>query len=212
MSSTAPVAEQRVVLRSVSWETYERLLKDLENSSSPRLTFDQGVLEIMSPLNEHEEYNRNLALLVDVFAEEFDIEVRNLGSTTFKRAELERGFEADSCFYIQNEGKMRAKRQIDPAVDPPPDLAIEIDLTHDSINKFPIFAKLKVPEIWRYSRSRLTIFKLEAGAYKERKSSSALPALTAADLTELLNSSISMKRTAWLRHLRARFRDLKSRA
>src|SRR5258706_11753130 len=84
MASTN-VAEQRVVLHNVGWETYERLLKDLENSSAPRLTFNQGVLEIMTPLSEHEKCNRNLALLVEIFAEEFDIEIANLGSTTFKR-------------------------------------------------------------------------------------------------------------------------------
>jgi Uma2 family endonuclease len=196
----------------VSWETYERLLKDLEECSAPRLTFNQGVLEIMSPLNEHEECNRNLALIVEVFAEEFDIEIRNLGSTTFKREELERGFEADSCFYIQNEARMREKRRIDAAVDPPPDLVIEIDLTRDSINKFPVFANLGVPEIWRYSEGRLTIFTLEGADYRERKASLALPLLTAADLTKLLEASTSMKRTAWLRHLRTRFRKLKPRA
>ena len=162
----------------------------------------------MTPLNEHEECNRNLALLVEVFAEEFGIEIRNLGSTTFRREELERGFEADSSFYIQNEHRMRKKRHIDAAIDPPPDLVIEIDLTRDSINKFPVFAKLGVPEIWHYSAGRITIFNLEGETYRERRSSLALPALTAADLTKLLEASTSLKRTAWLRHLRARFRKL----
>ena len=209
MPSTTAPAEQRVVLDNVSWKTYQHLLKDLEHCSAPRLTFDRGVLEIMSPFNEHEECNRSLSLLVEIFAEECDIEVRDLGSTTFKREDLERGFEADSCFYIQNEERLRKKRHIDAAVDPPPDLVIEIGLTSDSINKFPIFAALGVPEIWRYSRGRLTIFMLEGGSYREQKSSLALPALTAADLTKLLESSMSMKRTAWLRQLRTHFRKLK---
>ncbi|MBI4472553.1 MAG: Uma2 family endonuclease [Acidobacteria bacterium] len=212
MSVAANLAEQRVVLRNVSWETYERLLKDLENSSAPRLTFDRGVLEIMSPLSEHEQYNRNLSLLIEVFAEEFDIDIGNLGSTTFKREDLDRGFEPDSCFYIQNEARIRTKRRIDAAVDPPPDLLIEIDLTSDSLNKFPIFARLGVPEIWRYSSDNLAIFTLHRGNYKEQDSSPALPPLTAADLTRLLESSMTMKRTAWLRHLRAHFRKLKSKA
>ena len=210
MQAVTTQAEQRVVLQNVSWETYERLLKDLEDSSTPRLTFDRGLLEIMSPLNEHEECNRNLALLVELFAEEFDVDIRNLGSTTFKREDLGRGFEADSCFYVQNEGRLRKKQRIDPAVDPPPDLVIEIDLQRDSINKLPIFMKLGVPEIWRYRRGKLSIFTLKNGAYKEQEASAAFPLLSAADLTRLLESSTRLKRTAWLRQLRTHFRKLKS--
>lgn len=208
---TSP-GEQRVVLENVSWETYERLLKDLGDSSAPRLTFDRGVLEIMSPLSEHEKYNRSLSFMVEIFAEEFNIEIGNLGSTTFKREDLDRGFEPDSCFYIQNEARIRDKQRIDATVDPPPDLVIEIDLTRDSINKFPIFAKLGVPEIWRYRRGKLAIFTLKDGDYQEQDASAALPLLAAADLTKLLESSTKLKRTAWLRHLRTHFRKLKPRA
>src|SRR6185295_6148813 len=89
MSTVTSPSEQRVVLNDISWETYERLLKDLQDCSAPRLTFDQGVLQIMSPLSDHERCNRNLSLLVEIFAEELDIEVVNLGSTTFKREELQ---------------------------------------------------------------------------------------------------------------------------
>ncbi len=211
MSTVTSPAEQRVVLSNVSWDTYERLLKDLENSSTPHLTFSEGVLEIMSPRREHEECNRNLALMVEIFAEEFEIEIANLGSTTFKREDLERGFEADSCFYIQNEARMRGKRDIDAAVDPPPDLVVEIDLTSDSIDKFPIFAKFNVPEVWRYSKGQVTICTLEGDKYQQQPASCALPLLTASDLTALLKSSASMKRTEWLHHLRAHFQNVKSR-
>jgi Uma2 family endonuclease len=200
--------EQRVVLSDISWETYERLLQDLADSSAPRLTYDQGVLEIMSPLSEHEQYNRNLSLLVEVFAEELDIEIGNLGSTTFKREEFERGFEPDSCFYIQHESQIRNRRRIALPEDPPPDLVIEIDLTNSSIDKFPVFAQLGVPEVWRVTRGKLEILRLRRDRYAKQPSSSVLPPLTAADLAELLESSLSMKRTAWLRHLREHFRKL----
>ena len=209
MPAVMSPSEQRVVLHDISWETYERLLKDLEDCSAPRLTFDQGVLEIMSPLSDHEEDNRNLSLLVDIFAEEFEIEIRNLGSTTFRREEFQRGFEPDSCFYIQNAFRIRGKRRIDLEVDPPPDLVIEIDLTNDSIDKFPLFAKLRVPEVWRVSGGNVEIFTRDGDRYQRRESSSVLPPLSAQDLTELLEASISMKRPAWLRLMRARFRNLK---
>ena len=126
-----------MLLRNVSWETYECLLKDLENASSPRLTYDHGVLEIMSPHLEHEELNRTLAAIIEIALEESDQDFRRAGSTTFRREDLERGFEPDSCYYIQSVVKIGCKKRIDLRIDPPPDLVIEIDLTSDSLNKFP---------------------------------------------------------------------------
>jgi Uma2 family endonuclease len=139
--------EERVVLRNLSWETYERLLAEHADSHSPRLTFDRGVLEIMSPYPEHERYSLRIARLVDVLAEERDIEMEALGATTFKRQELERGFEPDSCFYVQNADRVRNKSQIDLATDPPPDLVIEIEFTRPAINKRSLFAALGIPEV-----------------------------------------------------------------
>src|SRR6266566_7352943 len=132
---------QRVIVHSVSWTTYEHLLADLSNQSSTRLTYDRGMLEIMCPLPEHEEWNRTIALLVEVLAEEMRIDVRNFGSTTFRRADLARGFEPDSCFYIQHEADISGKSTIDLTVDPPPDLVIEVDVTSGSLDKFPIYAQ-----------------------------------------------------------------------
>src|SRR5690242_2356954 len=113
--SRSPSAD-RVILRNVSWETYESLLKDLEDSSSPRLTFDDGVLEIMSPHSDHEEINRALEALIGIALEEMNRDFRSVGSTTYKREVLKRGFEPDSSFYIQNAPKIRGKRRIDIAV------------------------------------------------------------------------------------------------
>ena len=121
--SRAP-AEQKVILYNVSWETYEKLLADLADQSSTRLTYDRGTLEIMTPSNEHEVYNRTIALLVEILAEEMGIDIASLGSSTFKRDDLERGFEPDSCFYIENESQIEGKFQIDLTVDPPTDLVI----------------------------------------------------------------------------------------
>lgn len=194
--------EQRIMLYDISWQTYEHLLADHENRSAPRFTFDRGVLEIMSPSSEHEEYNRTISLLVEILAEALNIDIRNLGSTTFKREDLGRGFEPDSCFYIQNAERISGKSEIDPAMDPPPDLVVEIDLTSASLEKFPIYAQFGVPEIWRYDGRELMIFKLEAGKYARSNESAALPILTSQALTRFLAESKSLKRTAWLRMLR----------
>src|SRR5437762_13391701 len=93
-------ATDRIILNNVSWQTYKRLLKDLETSSSPRLAYDQGVLEIISPHLEHERANRSIAVIIEIALEEMDVDFENAGSTTFKREALKRGFEPDSCFYI----------------------------------------------------------------------------------------------------------------
>ncbi len=140
METIKSPAEQRVALHNISWSTYERLLADNETNSAPRFTYDRGELEIMSPSPEHEKLNRRIAQLVLAVADELGVEVEDLGSTTFRREDLERGFEPDSCFYIQNEEKVRGTNCIDPAADPPPDLVIEIDITSPSFSKLPIYA------------------------------------------------------------------------
>ena len=104
METSKTPSEQRSVLHNISWETYERLLADHRDSSSPRFAYDRGELEIMGPNPEHERTNRRIAQLVLAVADEVGIAAEDLGSSTFRREELERGFQPDSCFYIQNEG------------------------------------------------------------------------------------------------------------
>ncbi|MGH7964377.1 MAG: Uma2 family endonuclease [Candidatus Binatia bacterium] len=194
--------EQRVILYGVSWETYERLLAEHEESSGTHFTYDQGRLEIMVLSAKHEKPSRVLALLVEVLAEEMGIDVEDLGSTTFKRKDLGRGFEPDSCFYVQNAERVRGKDNIDLTTDPPPDLLIEIDITSPSLNKQPLFAALGIPEVWRYDGTRVMIVKLEAGEYVETPESIALPGVTSEALSHLLAAGIHEKRTAWLRQVR----------
>lgn len=209
MATVLSAPEQRIVLRCVSWETYESLLADHLDCSSPRFTYDRGVLEIVSPSTKHERVNRNLSLFVEVLAEEMNLDVDNLGSTTFRRADLERGFEPDSCFYIQSAERIRGKEKIDLTVDPPPDLVIEIDITSESLNKLPIYAKLGVPEVWRYESKRLVILKLEGESYAESGESLALPGVTSAVIFSFIEDSKSLKRLAWLKKLRAWARGIK---
>lgn len=195
-------SDQRVILRNVSWETYEKLLGDLVDSSAPRLTFDQGNLEIMSPTGQHERLNRLLASFVEESADFLGIGIESLGSTTFKRADIERGFEPDSCFYIANAASVLGKATMDLAEDPPPDLVIEIDITSPSIDKFPIYAQVGVPELWRYDGRTLHMAKLERGQYLSVEQSVALPRLTARVLTDLLEKSKTAPRSDVLRAFR----------
>lgn len=140
---------QSVLLEGVSWVTYECLLADFGDSHAARVAYDRGMLEIMSPSYAHEQLNTLVAMLVSLIATEMDSDFENAGSTTFKRADVERGFEPDSCFYLQHVAAIRGKRTIHLNTDPPPDLVVEIDLTHPSLDKLPIYATLGVPEVWR---------------------------------------------------------------
>lgn len=199
--SPSPDGGQQIVLHGVSWATYEQLLTDFQDRHAAHFTFNQGVLEIMVLSAKHEEPNRTLSLLVEIVAAELDIDIRNLGSTTFKRADLAKGFEPDSCFYIQHEADIGGKSEVDLAIDPPPDLVIEIDITSPSLDKFPIYAQIGVPEIWRYDGTTISILVLDDGSYTERGDSAALPGVTSAVLAQFLEDSQHLKRAQWLRNV-----------
>src|SRR6516164_2611227 len=179
MGTVLSPPEQRVVLHNVSWETYEHILAEHSDCSSPRFTFDHGELEIVTLSPEHERYNRRIADLIGVLADEMDVEAEDLGSTTFKRQELERGFEPDSCFYVENIERVHGKDRIDLAVDPPPDLVVEVDITSPSISKLPIFAEFGIPEVWRFDGERLSILRLRRGNYQEVDTREVFPGIAA---------------------------------
>lgn len=201
-SPPAPEVVQRVILHGVSWETYERLLADFQDSHAAHFAYDQGVLEIMVLSFDHEMTNRTLASLVEAIGDGMEIDFINAGSTTFKREALLKGFEPDTCFYIQHAARVRGKERIDLTEDPPPDLAIEVDLSHPSLNKLPIYAAIGVPEIWRYDRQALTILCLEEGEYREQKESAVLPGVSSQDLGRFIEESQALTRPAWVRRVR----------
>ena len=209
MGSVLTVPEKRVVFENIRWETYEHILSDHVDASVPRFTFDRGRLEIMRPSSEHEEYKQGLTMLVEMLADGLGVDIRNLGSTTFKRSQLERGFESDVCFYMQSTERMHGKTPIDPAVDPRPDLAIEIEITDPVLNKLPVYAAFGVPEIWRFDGTRLRFLHLTGGDYIETESSAAFPNISAHDLSHLARQSTSLRSTEWLAELRNWVRERK---
>jgi Uma2 family endonuclease len=196
---SAPV-EHKVILSGVSWETYERLLAEHLETSGTHFIYDQGSLEIMVLSSRHEQPNRILVQMVDVLAVEFGIDVIQVGSTTFKREELQKGFEPDSAYYIARAAQVQG-RYVDPADDPPPDLLIEVDITSPSLPRFPIYAAFGVPEVWRYDGARVAFYRLEGGRYGETASSLAFPALTSEIATRFLNERKEVPSTQWVRRL-----------
>lgn len=148
-------------------------------------------------------------MLVGMLADGLGIDIRNLGSTTFKRSELERGFEADVCFYVRSVARMHGKTHLDPAIDPAPDLVIEIEVTAPALNKLPIYAEFRVPEIWRYDGTRLVVLHLSGTEYLETSKSLAFPQASVDDIPRLVRQGASLKRTEWLSELRNWVRELK---
>ncbi|MEH2224883.1 Uma2 family endonuclease [Nostoc sp.] len=196
-------AEQRTVLHNVSGETFEALRKDTGEDRGSRFAYDCGVLEIMTPLFEHENTKIQFDRFIVVLAEELGIEIRSAGSTTLNRKISKRGIEPDICYYIQNELAIRGKQTLDLENDPPPDLAIEIDITSSSVNKLGIYSGLGVIELWKYDGQNLKFYQLIEGQYVECKFSIAFPIVSVSEISIFVEQSKSMGEIALLKSFRA---------
>jgi Uma2 family endonuclease len=192
---------QHVLLRDVTWQEFETILDELGEHRAARVAYDRGILEIMTPLPEHEFDKEIISDLLKALLEELDIEFISLGSTTFKNQQMAQGIEPDQCFYIQNESKIRGKKRLDLAIDPPPDLALEIDIT--SRTHPNIYEALKVPELWRFDKGKLQIYLLQANKYIVSQSSLNFPGLPLVDvIPQYLEQSTMVGRNATLKAFR----------
>lgn len=207
MTATLIQSPDRVILPHISWQTYQSLIRDFEQEPAIRLTYNQGTLEIRMPLDPHETYKKLLGRLIEAATEELDIEIRSLGSRTCDREDLARGLEPDQCYYIQNESLVRGLDQIDSNRFPPPDLAIEIDITSSSINRMSIYAALGVPEVWRYDGQTLTMLILQNGEYHPQSNSKALPFLSSESILRFLSQRSMMGETQLVKQFRQWVRE-----
>lgn len=197
-----PQHHSGVLLQGIKWQTYQSLVRELESQPAKRLTYDNGTLEIFMPLPPHETYKRLLGRLVEIVTEEMNLEIRSLSASTWSRRDLLKGVEADECYYIQNEAAVRGKMEIDLAIDPPPDLAIEIDITNPSLPRLPIYAALGVPEVWQFDGESFKILGLAAGEYATQSQSEALPMVTVEVVRGLLIQAQKMGETSWAKVVR----------
>lgn len=176
MVATQPTPPIEIIhLSGISWQTYETLLQELGDRHL-RLTYNRGTLEIMAPSPEHEFSKKLLGRFVETLAEETNLQVYPLGSTTFKRPELS-GAEPDECFYFRNIFAVRGKKRLDLEIDPAPDLVIEIDVTNASQNRLQVYADLGVAEVWIYDGDLLSIHQLQNQSYVNVQSSGIFPNL-----------------------------------
>ena len=201
------IRESKVVLKGVSWQTFQALLADVGDDRAWRIAYDNGVLEIRMPYQEHEMPTGMLESFVEALADELEIEVMKLRSMLLKREDLTRAIEPDTCFYIQNEALVRS-RDIDLQTDPPPDLAVESDYTNSSLNKFAIYAALGVPEIWRYRRQTLEVYQLVEGKYETVAQSIAFPFLPIAEIPGFIEQSRAIGQRSAVRLFRTRIREI----
>jgi Uma2 family endonuclease len=194
-------------LLNVGWDEYEHLLTQMYSHPAYRVSYDCGRLTIMGPLAEHEEYKETILRLVHILSEELGINLESRGQTTFKSKKLLKGVEPDTCFYVQNAARIIGQRTITLGVDPPPDVAVEIDTTNESRGKFHIYAALGVNELWRYDGERAYFYELTGKEYEEIQNSIAFKILNAADLAEFIEQSKTAGQTAALAAFRQMLRS-----
>jgi len=192
-----------VVLRGVSWAFYQQMLAEAGGGHT-RFTFDQGNLEIMSPSPRHEAVKTILARLIEAYADEMDIEMEGFGSATFGREDLQKGLEPDECYYVQNVNAVKGRQEFDFSVDPPPDLAIGIDISPPDVARQPIYSALGVPEIWKYDGNQIRFLqRTPEGRYVAADRSFAFVGLLASELNRFLQIALVEGQSAAVRALRA---------
>jgi Uma2 family endonuclease len=189
---------ERVILSGISWETYEKILAEHKEVSNPHFAYCNGDLEIMVLGYQHEKYSRDLSELIIEIARILEIDYQSAGSTTFRREKSKKGFEGDASFYFKNSESVRTKKEIDLTVDPSPELVLEIDITHGSLSKFPIFAGLGIEEVWRFNGQKVKFYRLKNEKYEEVDESVCLKGIKSETVTELLFAAQEMKRIEWL--------------
>jgi Uma2 family endonuclease len=198
--------EPRFILRGIAWPVYQSL-REAPGNYHVRMTYDRGDLEIMSPSGLHERYSYILGRLIDVWTEELSIDVGSCRTMTFKREDLDRGLEPDNCYYVEHEAQMRQKTELDLTIDPPPDLAVEVEVSTPAIRKMPLYAAFGVPEVWRFDGQTLQVFRLgPAGQYEPRAGSGCLPQFPIAEAAEVLGQVNTASETALVRSFRDRVR------
>jgi len=173
-------------LHNISWDDYEELLEQVGEASGLRISYDEGTIQIMTLSSEHENDVRFFEKLMALISVRLRMNIRSFGSSTMRKRRREKGSEPDACFYMQSAPLIGNRRKLDFTTDPPPDIAVKVDVHHGSEDKLSIYAGLGVPEVWRYDGAQLTIHLLEEGNYIEAEQSRALPMLRAAVLTHFL--------------------------
>jgi len=205
-ASPPTVAQGRLILRDLSWEKYQSLGEGFADRPNVRLTYDRGELEIMTLSPEHEGDVARIRTLVTALAAELALPAKCLGSMTIFDRAAGRGLEPDACWYFGDLTRIRGVRRFDPARVPPPDLAIEVMVTHAPADRTDLYAALGVPELWRLRADDLEFLRLSPdGTYEATTTAVRFPMLTADAAMELLRLGRERDDTALMLEVRRRF-------
>ena len=185
LNLSRPVGEQRVIFHHLNWQGYQQILQAIGDRRSAHLTYDRGTLEITMPLEEHEFYRELIGRFIYFLVAELGLKIKTMGSTTLDREDLERGAEPDNAYYIQNQPRVAGKT-VNLQQDPPPDLVVEVDITHTDINKRALYASIGVPEFWRFNGQVWRIYQLQGGQYQEVEMSPTFSLVPKTKLYEFL--------------------------
>lgn len=198
---------QRLLVREINWQEFEAILTELGEHRATRIAYSQGTLEIRMPRFKHERAKSFIGDAVKILLDELAIDCECFGSTTFKRSDMNYGIEPDECFYIQNHQAVIGKNRLDLTVDPPPDLAIEVDVT--STTQIDAYVRLGVGELWVYDGNEIKIYVLESGRYQQVSISPTFPQLPVLEwITEALDRSVEIGRSPALRAFRQQVRQI----
>jgi Uma2 family endonuclease len=179
--------DTELIFHGATWEEYEELLDQVGEAAGLRISFNDGTLKVMSLSSEHEKYVRFIERLISTLSLRLLINIISFGSATMRKRRESKGNEPDACFYVQTAATIGNRIELDFSIDPPPDIAVEVGIHHDSTDNDAIYAALGVPEIWRYDEWAMTIYQLQEGEYVVAKTSRALPMLNGEILTEYVN-------------------------
>jgi Uma2 family endonuclease len=207
---TRPRPFSSVVLEGVTWDDYEAQLRIIGDRHI-RVNFDNGRMELMSPLWRHGNSGYLLGRMIDTLVDELDIQVEGADPVTLKRHDLLKGVEPDRLFYFgANAAMVQMIRDLDLTISPPPDLVIEVDITSSSVPRLPIYAALGIPEIWRIDDDdELQFLHLQPdGTYQPQPQSRAFPALPVAEVARFLEQGQGANKTAWIKTFRAYVHDV----
>ena len=183
-----PVGERRVVFRNLSWQRYLLFRQAIGDRRAARLIYDRGVLEVTMPLEDHEFAVRMIELFIRVLVLELGMKLKTMGSTTLDREQLERSAEPDNAYYIQNQ-PLVSGRTVDLETDPPPDLVVEVDITHTDIDKLQFYASMGISEFWRFNGEIWRIYQLQGSDYVEVEASPTFSKVPKGKLYEFLGQA-----------------------
>jgi Uma2 family endonuclease len=193
--------ERRVILQGVPWDLYVAL-RDLDANRRVRMAYDRGILEMMVNSGNHENMKKLIGRLIEAFTAELNIPIRSLSATTWRRRDLDKGLEADECYYIRNQHRVCRRIEVDLECDPAPDLALEVVVSHGDVDKMAIYAALGVPEVWHWEDGELQARVLDGGRYIPCEMSYNLPMLRIKDLEEFLDAGQALDESAWINSFR----------